>query len=197
MVFGGLVLAAFCIQAALYAPADSEGGQAPLAAATPSPSLDGIALAAPDAAAVSVPSAPNAWGGARTGSEPTLSDRVVHYDIDVTLDPVKHTLDGKQKLTWRNRSAVPVRSVYLHLYLNAFESSGSTFYSERKTRNFSFRSDVPVEDGDWGHIALTSTKQGDAPAPWQFVHPMAARTRTTPWCAWTCHRPWRRAPARC
>ena len=170
LVFCSLVLAAFCIRAALYTPAEIDVRQ------TPSPqistlSLDGIALAAPDAAAASVPSALNAWGGARNGTQPTLSDRVVNYDIDVTLDPVKHTLDGKEKLTWRNRSAIPVRSVYLHLYLNAFESSGSTFYSERKTRNFSFRSDVPVADGEWGHIELTSTRQGNTVVPWQFVHP--------------------------
>ncbi len=165
LVFAGLLLAAVCLRAALVAPANNTTPPVNTA------SLDGIALAAPDAAAVRVPSAPSAWGGARTGKEATLSDRVVNYDIDVTLDPVKHTLDGKQKLTWRNRSAVPVQSVYLHLYLNAFESSGSTFYSERKTRNFSFRSDVGVEDGDWGHIELTSTKQGDTPATWQFVQP--------------------------
>ncbi|OYT90760.1 MAG: peptidase M1 [Burkholderiales bacterium PBB3] len=170
LVFGGLLLAAVCIQAALYAPADPDTGQAPPPQAA-SPSLDGIALAAPNAAAVTTPSAASAWGGPRTGSEATLSDRVVNYEINVTLDPVKHTLNGTEKLTWRNRSAVPVRSVYLHLYLNAFESSNSTFYSERKTRNFSFRSDVPVEDGEWGHIALTSTKQGDTVVPWQFVHP--------------------------
>ena len=169
-VFAGLLLVAFCLHAALYAPADSDLGQAPPSQAA-SASLDRIALAAPNAAAVTTPSAPNAWGGARTGTEATLSDRVVDYDIDVTLDPVKHTLDGTEKLTWRNRSAVPVRSVYLHLYLNAFESSGSTFYSERKTRNFSFRTDVPVGDGEWGHIALTSTKQGEVDAPWQFVQP--------------------------
>ena len=170
LVFGGLVLAAFCLHAARYAPPEIDVRPSSVAK-TSTPSLDGIALAAPDAAAVRVPSAPDAWGGARTGLEATLSDRVVNYDIDVTLDPVKHTLDGKEKLTWRNRSAVPVRSVYLHLYLNAFESSGSTFYSERKTRNFSFRTDVPVEDGEWGHIELTSTKQGNADVPWQFVHP--------------------------
>ena len=165
LVFVGLLLAAFCIRAALTPPSDTASSP------TPTASLDGIALAAPDAAAVTVTSATNAWGGPRSGQEATLSDRVVNYDIDVTLDPVKHTLDGKEKLTWRNRSAVPVQSVYLHLYLNAFESSNSTFYSERKTRNFSFRSDVGVEDGDWGHIELTSTKQGDTAVPWQFVHP--------------------------
>ena len=170
LVFFSLALAAFCLHAALT-PASEPAAEAARAAMTPTPSLDGIPLAAPNAAAVSTPSAANAWGGPRTGTEATLSDRVVSYDINVTLDPVKHTLDGTEKLTWRNRSAVPVRSVYLHLYLNAFESSGSTFYSERKTRNFSFRTDVPVEDGEWGHIALTSTKQGDTVVPWQFVQP--------------------------
>ena len=78
LFFCGLVMAAFCIRAALYAPADvSDAGQSPPATAA-SASLDGIALAAPDAAAVTVPSAPSAWGGARTGAEATLSDRVVN-----------------------------------------------------------------------------------------------------------------------
>ena len=148
-----------------------EAMPAPAAAIAVPPSLDGIALAAPNAAAVTVASAPNAWGGEHSDGQPTLSDRVVHYAIAATLDPLKHTVDGKQKLTWRNRSAVPVRSVYLHLYLNAFEGSGSTFYSERKTRGFAFRSNVPAEDGDWGHIELKKVAQGGANVPWYFVHP--------------------------
>ncbi len=60
-------------------------------------------------------SAPDAWGGPRTGTEPTLSDRVVNYQISASLDPVKHLLTGQQKLTWRNRSQQAVSSVYLHL----------------------------------------------------------------------------------
>lgn len=74
------------------------------AAANTVPPRDGIALASPHASAVDTPSQPNAWGGARTGQESTLSDRVVNYEIEATLDPVKHPIDGKQKLTWRNRS---------------------------------------------------------------------------------------------
>lgn len=134
-------------------------------------SPDGIALAAPDAAAVSVPSSPNAWGGARTGQEPTLSDRVVEYDIDATLDPDKHMVDGREKLTWRNRSSVPVKSVYLHLYMNAFEGAGSTFFTEKRQRDTQFRSGVDIKDGEWGHIALTRVSQGGAAVPWTFVHP--------------------------
>lgn len=134
-------------------------------------SLDGIALASPDAEAVSVASSPNAWGGERREGQTTLSDRVVQYDIAATLDPVLHTVDGQQKLSWRNRSAVPVRSVYLHLYLNAFEGSGSTFFSERKTRGFAFRSNVGTEGGDWGHIELKKVQQAGAAVPWYFVQP--------------------------
>jgi len=134
-------------------------------------SLDGIPQVGAHAAFVTQPSAANAWGGARTGQEATLSDRVVNYDIDATLDPVKHTVDGKEKLTWRNRSNREVRSVYLHLYLNGFEGNDSTFYSEKRTRGFEFRSDVPVHDGDWGHIELGKIAQGGADVKWAFVHP--------------------------
>jgi hypothetical protein len=131
----------------------------------------GIALADPKAAAVAVPSAPNAWGGARTGSEATLSDRVVNYDIDATLDPKEHAIAGKEKLTWRNRSAVPVRSVYLHLYLNAFEGNDSTFMTEGRHSQQGFRSSVDTKDGEWGHIELKNVAQGGAKVNWSFVHP--------------------------
>ncbi len=131
----------------------------------------GIALAPARASAVTVPSSPQAWGGQRTGAEATLSDRVVNYQIEATLDPVKHTVTGKQKLTWRNRSAVEVRSVYLHLYMNAFEGANSTFFTEGRHRNQGFRSGVGTKDGEWGHIALRSVTQGGAKVAWSYVHP--------------------------
>ena len=151
--------------------APSATSPAPLSAPrAPAPSLDGIALAAPDAAAVHVPSSPDAWGGPRTGAEPTLSDRVADYDIAATLDPVKHTVTGRERLTWRNRSNVAVKSVYLHLYMNAFESAGSTFFTERRERDGAFRSGVGIQDA-WGHIDLSRVAQGGAAVPWTFVHP--------------------------
>jgi hypothetical protein len=67
-------------------------------AAPPSP--DGIALASPRAGAVRVSSSAQAWGGVRTGNEATLSDRVVSYTIQVSLDPERHTVTGNQQLTW-------------------------------------------------------------------------------------------------
>ena len=131
----------------------------------------GIALAAADAAAVRVASAPNAWGGVRTGQEATLSDRVASYRINATLDPVKHRIDGKEQLSWRNRSAVPVRSVYLHMYMNAFESNNSTFFTEKRLTGRSFPSGAEIRDGEWGHIALRTVTQAGAKASWSYVQP--------------------------
>jgi hypothetical protein len=152
--------------------ASASAASAPAAAvSTVPPSPDGIALASPRAGAVRVPSSPQAWGGPRTGSEPTLSDRVVAYRISARLDPDKHTIEGRQQLTWRNRSAVPVRAVYLHLYLNAFAGQGSTFMTEKRTLGFGFRSDIATKDGDWGRIDLTRVEQQGARVPWHFVQP--------------------------
>jgi len=174
---GVLLAAAAAVTAGIQAQAGGASGTSAtppaVAASTASvpASADGIPLAAADAAAVTVPSSPDAWGGPRTGAEPTLSDRVVHYDIDATLDPVKHSVSGREQLTWRNRSAVPVKSVYLHLYMNAFEGMGSTFFTEKRLRESGFRSNVATGDGEWGHIALRGVRQGGTNVPWAFVHP--------------------------
>jgi hypothetical protein len=130
-----------------------------------------VPFASPRAAAVTTPSAPDAWGGPRRGDEPTLSDRVVKYEIAATLDPRQHTVDGQEKLTWRNRSDRTIRAIFLHLYLNAFAGPGSTFMTEHRELGLDFRSDVAVEDGQWGHIDLTEVRQGGAAVPWRYVHP--------------------------
>ena len=130
-----------------------------------------IVLADADAAAVRVPSAADAWGGPRTGKEATLSNRTVSYSIDAELDPVKHTIDGKQVLTWRNRSAQPVCSLYLHLYLNGFEGPGSTFMTEQRASESGFRSNVDTKDGEFGFIRLDKVVQDGAAAKWTFVQP--------------------------
>ncbi|MET0591578.1 MAG: M1 family metallopeptidase [Polyangiaceae bacterium] len=132
---------------------------------------DEIPFVSAHAAAVETPSAPTAWGGPRTGQETTLSDRVVKYEIDATLDPKRHTVDGQEKLTWRNRSDRPVSAVYLHLYLNAFEGPGSTFFTESRQNALSFRSNVRTDDGEWGRIDLNKVEQNGAPVTWRFVHP--------------------------
>lgn len=165
-----LLVAACAFQTSLFAEGQTVTtyavpGVPPLAASTD------IVLAGINDAAVRTPSSPEAWGGARSGQEATLADRVVTYQIEAKLDPVKHIVDGKQRLTWRNRSKRDIHSVYLHLYMNAFESSGSTFFSEKHNKGFHFRSEVDIKDGEWGHIELRKVEQGGAKVPWQFIHP--------------------------
>ena len=167
---GAIAVPAWCATGAAPAAAPTAAPTAP-AAAAPAPSPDGIALASPGAGATTEPSSPEAWGGERTGKEATLSDRVVSYEISATLDPVAHTVEGKETLTWRHRSKVPVRAVYLHLYLNAFEGYESTFLSENRYPGFEFRSNVPIEDSDWGHIDLGAVTQAGVAVPWIHVHP--------------------------
>ena len=138
----------------------------------PAPHFDGgIALAKAHAAAVTVPSAPDAWGGPRSGSEATLSDRVANYTIAATLDPLKHTVSGHEQLTWRNRSKETVRSVFLHLYMNAFEGGGSTFFTEERNAGIPAPRAHDTPGDVWGHIALRAVSQGGAKAGWTFVHP--------------------------
>ena len=138
----------------------------------PVPHFDGgIGFARPHAAAVTVPSAPGAWGGPRSGKEATLSDRVASYRINATLDPVRHTVNGREQLTWRNRSKETVRSVFLHLYMNAFEGGGSTFFTEERHAGLAPPRHVDKPGDQWGHIALRAVRQGGAKVGWTFVHP--------------------------
>lgn len=146
---------------------------APAPAASAAPESADIPLAGPAAAGVREPSAPNAWGGERSGSEPTLSDRVVGYRIDAELDAAKHAVSGREQMTWRNRSDRSVRSVYLHLYLNAFKNEGSTFFTERRvlTAHGHSRGAATLKKGQWGWIDLRRVQQGEAALKWNFVQP--------------------------
>jgi hypothetical protein len=125
-----------------------------------------IALAGKDAGAVRTPSAPQAWGGIRENHP----EEVASYDLEATLDPVKHTIDGRETLVWRNRSAQPVKALYLHLYLNAFESEGSTFNRERAIFG-GFRTDVETKKGEWGYLELKSATQAGKEISRRFVQP--------------------------
>ncbi|WP_266172202.1 M1 family metallopeptidase [Dyella subtropica] len=156
--------------AQIAAPAAASTVAVPGSAQVPS---DEIPLAKANAAAATVPSAPNAWGGERSGTEPTLSDRVVGYRIDAELDAGKHTVTGKEQLTWRNRSDRAVSSIYMHLYLNAFQNDGSTFFTERKvmTAHAGSRGNADLKKGQWGWIDLQHVQQGGAALKWRYVHP--------------------------
>ena len=139
------------------------------AAPAPGPATvgdDGIEVAGADAGAVRTPSSDAAWGGIRSGA----AERVADYELTAQLDPDRHTVEGHERLTWTNRSDQPVRSLFFHLYLNAFESSGSTFFTEM-VRYGGFRSGVKTRKGEYGFTELRSVSAQGKALRWMYVHP--------------------------
>ncbi|MDA3914474.1 M1 family metallopeptidase [Oleiagrimonas sp.] len=143
------------------------------APAAASSALTPIPFTSPDAQNIQVASAPDAWGGPRTSADATLSDRVTSYTIQATLDPGKHTVDASEVMTWRNRSDRPVDKIYLHMYLNAFEGPGSTFFTERRMFSGSggSRGAAKLKKGQWGYIELKQVQQAGQAVKWRYVHP--------------------------
>jgi len=133
---------------------------------------DGVELAGAFAGAVRVPSSDKAWGGVRTGRERELSERVADYNLVAVLDPEHHAIEGHERLSWRNRSDRPLHNLYLHLYLNAFEGPGSTFFTEaRRYGGFRLASIEEIKKGEHGWIELRRIEQAGKSVTWKFVHP--------------------------
>ena len=59
-----------------------------------------------------------------------MSPRLTGYDMNVELHPDTKTVSGSMEAYWVNNSGKSVNEVRMHMYLNAFRSNKSTFYSE-------------------------------------------------------------------
>ena len=88
---------------------------------------------------------------------PDHAVRVADYDIRVRLDPEAKTLDGQERIVWRNPSADAVAELWLHLYLNAFRNTKSTFFRESAGQ---LRGDRRPDDGR-GWTDVTSVRLAD------------------------------------
>ncbi|AFK03936.1 Peptidase M1 membrane alanine aminopeptidase [Emticicia oligotrophica DSM 17448] len=86
-----------------------------------------------------------------------LSGRIANYDISVKLDPIKHTLEGKETLVWKNTSTDIISELQFHLYLNAFKNKNSTFMKESGGQ---LRGEMMDKKnvGNWGWIDVKSMK---------------------------------------
>ncbi|HYX19808.1 MAG TPA: M1 family peptidase, partial [Thermoanaerobaculia bacterium] len=87
------------------------------------------------------------------------SPPVVDYTISVSLDPKAKTLDGTERLVWRNPSSDPVTELRFHLYLNAFKNNRTTFMRESGGRLRG--DDAGKKPEDWGWIDVDSMKAAD------------------------------------
>lgn len=58
---------------------------------------------------------------AQKNPNPGYWQQRVNYQMDVNMDVEKYTYEGTQKLTYSNNSPDTLKSVYFHLYYNAFQ----------------------------------------------------------------------------
>ncbi len=101
---------------------------------------------------------------AQTIYDSPLSERRVAYDMQVTLDPSTRTIEGRQRVTWRNPDSVPVGELQFHLYLNAFRDSTSTFMKESGGQHRGFSADGEERWGgvDINRMQIVRNTPGDA-----------------------------------
>jgi hypothetical protein len=89
--------------------------------------------------------------GTLSAAPPSADVEIANYEIEVILDPGSHRLQGTEKIRWANHSSEATDEIYLHLYLNAFANSKTTFMRELEWRSLRNRSDFT---GNWGWIRL-------------------------------------------
>ncbi len=77
-----------------------------------------------------------------------LSPRVTGYDIIGSLNTEDHTVSGKMLAWWVNTSAAPVPDALLHMYLNAFSSTKTSFAGEGRW--------TAAGDEGWGWMKIRS-----------------------------------------
>lgn len=88
---------------------------------------------------------------------PEHAEKIVDYDIQVTLDAAQKSLKGSETVQWRNPGKEPVGDLWFHLYLNAFKNNRTTFFRESggQLRGFLY------SEGKWGWIKIRSLKLSD------------------------------------
>ncbi len=80
-----------------------------------------------------------------------------NYSISARLNPTAKTVTGRETLTWINRSQDPIPDLQLHLYMNAFKNTKSTFMRESggQLRGDRFQKD------SWGYIDIKKLAVAD------------------------------------
>ena len=84
-----------------------------------------------------------------------LSARQTYYKIDADLDVTEKIVNGEMQTFWVNKSNDIVPDVQMHMYLNAFSSSNSTFFKGGQAF-------TATEEADFGWIDIVklSDKNG-------------------------------------
>jgi hypothetical protein len=99
------------------------------------------------------------------------SPPVVEYTMEVSLDPGKKILDGREHLVWRNPSGDSVAELRFHLYLNAFKNNRSTFMRESGGQLRGDRAGNKPDDWGWIDIASIQAAGVDLKPGSRFIQP--------------------------
>lgn len=81
------------------------------------------------------------------------------YRIDARLDPETRVLKGTEEIRWQNPTDAPVSAVPLHLYLNAFAHSRTTWMNGVAAERFDIDDMLAKEPDPWGYTELTAVRQ--------------------------------------
>jgi Peptidase family M1 domain len=107
-------------------------------------------------------------------SRPALSTRVVAYQIDARLDPVKKTIDATETLVYRNLTGQPLETFPFHLYMNAFEPRSTYMTETRLYGTRGFGAQFKWKEKYAGGITVSSLEadgMGDLTGKMQFIQP--------------------------
>jgi hypothetical protein len=87
---------------------------------------------------------------------PTQSDRIVHYTMNVKLDPKTNIISGSEQLEWKNTTGLAQQEFPFHLYHNAWKNNRSTVAKEEGW-------DLGLgQESDYGYTNIKSIKVVDA-----------------------------------
>ncbi len=89
-----------------------------------------------------------------------LSERTTGYKIDVKLDTDAKTVSGNMEAFWVNKSADTVPDIRMHLYMNAFRSNKTTFYTESGNSGWEMAPGEKDQDLGWIEIRSFENKNG-------------------------------------
>src|SRR6266508_6145134 len=97
---------------------------------------------------------------------------IVEYTLEASLDPKTHTIEGQERLVWRNPSSDPVSELRFHLYLNAFKNNRSIFARESGGQLRCDKAGTKPEDWGWIDVISMKTSSGEDLKPAaRFIQP--------------------------
>jgi hypothetical protein len=99
----------------------------------------------------------------------SLPPPVASYQITCRLDADKKTVEATEVLTWRNTTSRPAPTLRLHLYLNAFRNTRSTFWRESRGEHRDGR--MPDSWGSIEILRMTGSDGADLLPAMRFISP--------------------------